>query len=54
MRNLKSVQTAVWVMLLTLVVGSMPVRAFAQDPTGSIEGKVTDPSSAVVSVVQHR
>src|SRR3954465_9548755 len=49
MRYPKSVQSAVWIALLTLVVGALPTRALAQDPTGSIEGKVTDSSNAVVS-----
>src|SRR5262245_2034613 len=49
MHNLKSIQSAVWALVLLLVVGTMPVRALAQQPTGGIEGNITDPSGAVIS-----
>src|SRR5258708_995333 len=38
----------VFMFFLTLCIGLVAVVAFAQQPTGSIEGTVTDPHGAVV------
>jgi hypothetical protein len=44
----KSTRSVVWVVVLTLALGLVPVRAFAQNPTGNIEGTITDAQGAVL------
>jgi hypothetical protein len=39
----------VWAMLLTLAAGGLPAVAFAQVPTGNIEGNVTDAQGGILS-----
>jgi hypothetical protein len=49
MRNLRNLRGLAAALLLALLAGVTPISAFAQRPTGGIEGTVTDPQTAVVA-----
>lgn len=49
MHRHKTLRGVVCLMLALLVIGVMPRISFAQQPTGGIEGKVTDPQGSVVA-----
>lgn len=48
MRPVTFQKVAVWLLVLVLGAGFAPLRAFAQQPTGSVQGDVTDPQGAIV------